>query len=122
MKNTDWSVTAVALPIESRMFCMFETLDFADAYAIRLPKNAIADPELLSRFLFSHHPQWVALLMQVRDALVGRFGIKTYSILSTVVHCQNHMGRAYIALITPFHQWIVRSILGSAARIGWPTS
>jgi hypothetical protein len=175
MKNTDWSVTAVALPIESRMSCMFETIDFTDAYAIRLPKNAIADPELLSRFLFSHQPKWVALLMQVRDALVGRFGIKTsvqllnsggthigifqihaastheivlgaddkhldfrlslllrtkviamdripFLILSTVVHCHNRLGRAYIALIAPFHRWIVCSLLSSAARIGWPTS
>jgi hypothetical protein len=101
---------------------MFETIDFTDAYAIQLPKNAIADPELLSRFLFSHQPQWVALLMQVRDALVGRFGIKTYSILPTIVHCHNRLGRAYVALIAPFRRWIVRSILGSAACIGWSTS
>lgn len=77
MQDTDWSVTSVAFPSESNVFHMFETTDLADSYAIRLPKNAIADPELLARFLFSHQSPWVVLLMRMRDALVARFGIKT---------------------------------------------
>ena len=59
------------------MFHIYETKDLADAYAIRLPKNTITDPEQLARFLFSHQAPWVALLMKLRDALVARFGIKT---------------------------------------------
>ena len=174
MQDTDWSVTAVALPSESRVFHIYETLDLADAYAIRLPANAITDPEQLARFMFSHQPPWVALLMKMRDALVARFGIKTskqlqnsggerigifkiyetgmheivlgeddihldfrlsvllqtrmfstgnapYLILSTVVHCHNRLGHAYITLITPFHKMVVRSALRRAAHIGWPT-
>jgi len=77
MQDTDWSVTAVTLPGESHLFRMYETPDLADAYAIRLPKNTIADPEMLARFLFSHQSLWVELLMRMRDTLVARFGIKT---------------------------------------------
>ncbi|MEC4717680.1 DUF2867 domain-containing protein [Noviherbaspirillum sp. CPCC 100848] len=40
--------------------------------------------------------------------------------LSTVVRCHNRLGRLYILLIAPFHRLIVRSILGRAARAGWP--
>lgn len=41
-------------------------------------------------------------------------------VVSTVVHCHNRSGRAYIFLIAPFHRLIVRSSLSRAARMGWP--
>jgi hypothetical protein len=41
-------------------------------------------------------------------------------VLSTVVHCHNRLGRAYIFVIAPFHRVIVQSCLRRAARIGWP--
>ena len=40
--------------------------------------------------------------------------------LSTVVHCHNKLGRAYIAAIAPFHRLVVRSFLRQAAKAGWP--
>ena len=179
MHNNNWSVSSVALPSESRVSRMYKTTDLADAYAIRLPKDAITDPELLARFLFSQQAPWVATLMRLRDALVAGFGLKTskqlqkpdgssgdkriyifkiyetssheillgeddkhldfrlsvlhqtrtvsaestpYLIVSTVVHCHNRLGRAYILLIAPFHRLVVRSGLRRAARAGWPTS
>jgi len=42
--------------------------------------------------------------------------------LSTVVHCHNLLGRAYILAIAPFHRLVVRSSLRRAARIGWPSA
>lgn len=45
---------------------------------------------------------------------------KQHLTLSTVVHCPNRLGRAYIFLIAPFHRLIVRSSLRHAAQIGWP--
>lgn len=42
--------------------------------------------------------------------------------LSTVVHCHNRLGRAYIFVIAPFHRRIVRACLRRAARIGWPAA
>ncbi|MEW6345669.1 MAG: DUF2867 domain-containing protein [Paraburkholderia sp.] len=77
MQTTDWSVKAVSVPGESRVTEMYDAPYLADAYAVRLPDGAIADPESLARFLLTHQPSWVARLMSVRDALVASFGIKT---------------------------------------------
>jgi hypothetical protein len=39
--------------------------------------------------------------------------------VSSVVHCHNGVGRAYILLIRPFHKLIVRRSLARAARRGF---
>ena len=77
MQTTEWSVAPVSVPGDSRVAGIYDAPYLADAFAIRLPEDAIADPELLARFLFAHQPSWVAGLLSVRDALVVRFGIKT---------------------------------------------
>ncbi|MFM0154178.1 DUF2867 domain-containing protein [Paraburkholderia sediminicola] len=77
MPNAHLSVLSVALPPESGVARLYDAPDLADAYAVRLPDNAIDDPELLARFVFAHQAEWVAKLMGLRDALVARFGIKT---------------------------------------------
>ena len=41
-------------------------------------------------------------------------------VFSTVVHCHNRLGRAYIFVIAPFHRMVVKASLLRAARIGWP--
>lgn len=179
MRNDNWLVSSVALPAESRVNGFYQTTDLADAYTIRLPQDAITDPELLARFIFGQQAPWVATLMRLRDALVAGFGLKTsrqlqnpaafgvgkrvgifkiyethaheillgeddkhldfrlsvlrqtrtggtenapYLTLSTVVHCHNRLGRAYIFLIAPFHRLIVQASLRRAARVGWPVS
>jgi hypothetical protein len=40
--------------------------------------------------------------------------------LSTVVHCHNRLGRAYLSVIAPFHRQVVKASLRSAASVGWP--
>lgn len=40
-------------------------------------------------------------------------------VVTTVVHCHNLLGRLYLALITPFHRLVVKSMLRRAARRGW---
>jgi hypothetical protein len=40
--------------------------------------------------------------------------------VSTVVHCHNLLGRAYILAIAPFHRIVVKASLQRAACIGWP--
>jgi hypothetical protein len=40
--------------------------------------------------------------------------------LSTVVHCHNRLGRAYLSAIAPFHRQVVRASLRRAANVGWP--
>jgi hypothetical protein len=40
--------------------------------------------------------------------------------VSTVVHCHNLPGRAYLLVIAPFHRMVVKASLRRAARVGWP--
>ena len=40
--------------------------------------------------------------------------------VSTVVHCHNLLGRAYIGAIAPFHRLVVKASLRRAAQVGWP--
>jgi hypothetical protein len=42
--------------------------------------------------------------------------------VTTVVHCHNLLGRAYLFVIAPFHRLVVKASLRRAATIGWPTS
>ena len=51
----------------------------------------------------------------------GDAGNASELVLSTVVKCHNATGRAYIALIAPFHRLIIRASMRRAARSGWPT-
>lgn len=49
-------------------------------------------------------------------------GAQRHLTLSTVVHCNNRLGRLYIFLIAPFHRLVVQSNLRTAARMGWPSA
>ena len=53
----------------------------------------------------------------IRDAANGE---GRELVATTVVHCHNLLGRAYLAAITPFHRVIVKSCLTRAAQRGWP--
>jgi hypothetical protein len=41
-------------------------------------------------------------------------------VATTVVHCHNRLGRAYIFVIAPFHRAVVKAYLRRAAQSGWP--
>ena len=43
-------------------------------------------------------------------------------IVSTVVHCHNFLGRAYLHVIAPFHRLVVKASLRRAADVGWPAA
>ena len=169
-------VKPVALPEQSAVATVYEAMNLADAFAIRLPFGTSRDPEVLWRFLILQQPSWIRWLTNIRDAIVACFGLKTakhlatlpsegkadrigifkvYSkseteivlgeddkhldfrlsvlltpdlsptlggqlIVSTVVHCHNLLGRAYISVIAPFHRQVVKASLRRAAHIGWP--
>lgn len=53
-------------------------------------------------------------VLRHRDA--GRHGSVT---VSSVVHCHNRVGRAYILLIRPFHKLIVQRSLARAVNRGF---
>jgi hypothetical protein len=41
--------------------------------------------------------------------------------VTTLVFYNRLLGRAYIALIAPFHRVVVRASLDGAQKLGWPT-
>jgi Protein of unknown function (DUF2867) len=84
MSTEDYSVTSVALPIESEVSRVYESMSLADAYSMSLPEGTSASPELLARFIFSQHAPWIAGLMKIRDALVAGFGLKTSAQLTSL--------------------------------------
>jgi hypothetical protein len=77
MSGPQHRATPVSLPPESGIAGVYASPNLADAYSIELPPEALTDPELLARFIFSHQPSWVIALTAIRDALVGRLGLKT---------------------------------------------
>ena len=99
--------TPVSLPAESAIATAYASINLADAFSIELPKEASTDPEVLARFIFAHQAPWISRA-------------KRHLTLSTVVHCNNFLGRLYIFFIAPFHRLVVKSSLRSAARAGWP--
>ena len=77
MSTQHHRVTLVSLPPESKIAKAYASTSLADAYSIDLPPGASTNPELLARFIFSHQAPWISSLIAVRDAIVGRFGLKT---------------------------------------------
>lgn len=84
--------TSVSLPRESAIARAYASTNLADAYSIELPPGASTNPELLARFMFSQQAPWISSLMAVRDAVVGRFGLKTTKQLASL-GAENKTGR-----------------------------
>jgi len=74
---------------------------------------AVSDDEIIVGEDDSHLDFRLSLL---RDRQAGPHGNIT---LSSVVHCHNGVGRAYIALIKPFHKLIVQRSLARAVKGGF---
>ena len=88
-------VTSVPLPPESGIAKAYASTNLVDAYSIELPSDASTHPETLARFIFSQQAPWVGSLMAVRDAVVGRFGLKTAKQLMSL-GAQSNTGRVGI--------------------------
>jgi len=84
MAPTLTRVEQVALPSRSAVATAFKSMNLADAFAIRLPSDASMNPAVLARFIFAEQPSWIGGLMQVRDAIVAGFGLKTAKQLARV--------------------------------------
>jgi hypothetical protein len=67
--------TPVALPAQSSITDLYQSVNLADAFAIRLPSGASGDPDLLARFIFAHQPSWIGKLTTLRDVIVAGFGL-----------------------------------------------
>lgn len=77
-------ITSLPVPSRSGIALLYQSTNLADAFAIRLPKGASTNPELLARFIFSHQPSWISWLMKVRDFIVAGFGLKTAKQLASL--------------------------------------
>lgn len=69
-------VTAANLPRESSSEQFITSVDFLDAYKVKLndPGQSVEDVYLA---IFNHAPKWVSLLMGIRNKLVSLFGLDT---------------------------------------------
>lgn len=86
----------VPMPAGSGIATIYPSPHLADAYAIELPQGASRDPEVLARYIFSHQPAWVGVLMGMRDRIVACFGLKTGKQLSALATGERAQGRVGI--------------------------
>jgi hypothetical protein len=77
-------VEPVALPEQSSVTGLYDSMSLADAYAVRLPLGTVADPEVLWRFVMSQQPFWIGWLTNFRDGIVACIGLKTAKRLATL--------------------------------------
>lgn len=68
---------AVAIPGDSVLKPLYGGADLADAYAITLSDNASDDIEVLARAVLAHPAGWIRVLLRLRDAAMGLFGVKS---------------------------------------------
>jgi hypothetical protein len=71
------------LPPASRLSLSFGRADFADAFSVDLPEAASGDAEALARHVFEQQPEWIAMLLGIRDRLVQPLGLKRAADLRT---------------------------------------
>ena len=77
-------VKPVALPAQSAVATVYESMNLADAFAIQLPLGTSRDPEVLWRFVMSQQPAWIGWLTRLRDVVVACLGLKTAKRLATL--------------------------------------
>ncbi len=69
-------ITSVDLPEQSVIKHFIESLDYVDAYKVKLT-NESQDASAIYRAIFNHPPKWVMVLMNIRNKIVGIFGLDT---------------------------------------------
>lgn len=85
-------------------------IDFFRVYEIRDHEVVLGEDDKHLDFRAS------VLIRPLKGSGGGREVVST-----TVVHCHNRLGKAYLLAILPFHKVVVRANLARAARRGWPT-
>ncbi|MCC8392836.1 DUF2867 domain-containing protein [Paraburkholderia sp. MMS20-SJTR3] len=69
-------IEQVDLPPSSRLSSSYGHADFADAFSVDLSETAADDAASLARHAFAKQPEWIAMLLKLRDILVLPFGLK----------------------------------------------
>lgn len=91
---------SVPLPPESRITTVYGHVNLSDAYAIDLPPGTARSPEVLARFVFSHQPRWISILMEIRDTLVASFSLKTARSLKSAGAAGSRIGIFKVVVIS----------------------
>lgn len=77
------AIKKVRVPGKSLAARSFAHVDYADAFAARLPGNWHEDVDALTLSVLTTGPRWVAWLLRLRDLLVRPLGLETAGV-STV--------------------------------------
>jgi hypothetical protein len=65
------------IPSTSLAVKSLPNIDFADAFKCQLPENEPQNIDSVTRAIFLTTPQWIAQLLELRNAIVRPFGLKT---------------------------------------------
>lgn len=149
---------AIAVPPDPVLIAVLPGCDFADAYSVPVARQPVDARRAAALAFTDALPDWATALMGLRNAVVGRMGLKTGGArrgfpvlresadevvlglddrhldfrvllraeaagetqsqitLTTAVRTHNALGRVYLAVITPFHKLIIRSLLRRLAQ------
>jgi hypothetical protein len=70
-------VREIEVPSTSLAMRSLLQIDFADAFQCQLPEDRPQNIDSVTRAIFLTIPQWVAQLLELRNAIVRPFGLKT---------------------------------------------
>ena len=99
-------VRQVEVPTGSHIKAALKRTDFADAYEVPLARPELQVGEAYVA-IFCNAPSWLQGLMNLRISTVKteREGV-FYITVSTAVEIHNTLGRVYMVVVKPFHQFL----------------
>lgn len=71
------AVKETDIPNTSLAICSLPHIDFADAFKCQLPENQLQNIDSVTRGIFLTMPQWITELLELRNAIVRPFGLRT---------------------------------------------
>jgi len=70
-------VQEIDIPNTSLAICSLPHIDYADAFKCQLPENQLQNIDSVTRAIFLTIPQWITVLLELRNTIVRPFGLKT---------------------------------------------
>lgn len=65
------------MPCNNKIFTLYQSADFVDAFAITIPVGATNDIDELARIAFERHAWWIRTLTVARDIVMSTVGLKS---------------------------------------------
>lgn len=90
-------MSAVAsLPVDPTATALLPGCDFADAFSVTVPQSVEAPA--VAAMAFSQPPRWVEALMETRNAVMGRLGLKTARLKTGFPVLSSSAGQVFMGL------------------------